>query len=142
MNIFQPYCGFKKFLFGFLSFLAKKRISEKNVQQKSCSEYDFASNWSGQMSFGHKKWTEPSPMDIDWLFKIYIHRAFMVHYFSHILGPITKILSPVPTSVLSKFFIFFLLKYMPILKEMLINKLNNNFYALNCKFSFAKKKLY
>ena len=44
----------KMFIFRFLSFPTEERISGQNTPKKSCLEYDFASNCSGQMSFRRK----------------------------------------------------------------------------------------
>ena len=74
-----------------LSFPAKECISGQNSLKKSCLEHDFASKWSGRMSFGHEKCTELSPMDLVWPFKKCIIRISMVHHFSHVPGASTKL---------------------------------------------------
>ena len=63
-NFSELHRAKKMFIFSFLSFPAKERISGQKSLKKSCLEYDFASDCSGWMSFGHKKWFELSPMDI------------------------------------------------------------------------------
>ena len=71
----------KKFLLSFLNFPTKKRISGQNSLKKSCLGHDFALKWSCRLSFGHKKWTQLSPMDIYWPFKKYHFQKSIIHHF-------------------------------------------------------------
>ena len=95
------------FIFSFLSFPAMERISGQNSLKKSCSGHDFASKWSCRLSFGHKKCTELSPMDIDWPFKKCTIRISMVHHFPHVLGGLDETFPPGETQEASIFFKFF-----------------------------------
>ena len=95
------------FISSFLSFPVKERISGQNSLKKSCLKYDFASNWSDRMSFGHKKCTELSPMDIDWLFKKCTIRILMVHHYPHFPGASTRLSNRVRLGKHQFFFILF-----------------------------------
>ena len=86
----------KMFIFNFLRFPAEQRISWQNTLKKSCSAYDFTSNWSHRTLFEQKKKINRTTLiNIYWPFAKNTHRIYSVLGWTRFVGVKPCQMSPI-----------------------------------------------